>query len=143
MKRLALSLALVAALAASAGEPPAAPGAGQDGYTLDTSGSSTSLRVGEKGRLALAIHPQAPWHVDPRAPLTIKLEAPAGLSLEKSSLARKDALDPKAEVPRFETAVTGVAAGAQQASARLKFFLCREAICEMRTRTLAIPVTVK
>jgi hypothetical protein len=138
MKRIALAAALLAATAALA-----APDAAKDGYRLETAPPAQALKVGETGKLSLAIHAQAPWHVDPRAPLTIKLEPTAGLNAPKPSLTRKDAVDPKAEVPRFEIPVTAAAAGAQEAKAHLKFFLCRETICEQRTRTVAIPVTVK
>jgi hypothetical protein len=136
MTRLALVLALALPVGAAAAEP-------DEGYTVDTGGSTPSLAVGQSGKLVLAIHPRAPWHVDPRAPLKIQIEAPAGLAVAKSSLARKDAVDPKAESPRWETAFRASAPGAQEARAHLKFFLCRETICESRTRTVVFPVAVK
>jgi hypothetical protein len=144
MIRLALAASVASALALAA---PAAraveenPGA--DGYSVDTAGSTRTVGVGQKGKLALAIHPKAPWHVDPRAPLSIQLEAPAGLQLAKSRLGRKDAIEPKAEVPRFEVPFTAAAAGAQEAKAQVKFFLCRDTICAQQTRTVALTVTVK
>jgi hypothetical protein len=138
MKHIALAAALLAASAARAAPDPA-----KDGYRLETKGPAQALKVGETGKLALAIHAEAPWHVDPRAPLTIKVEPSAGLTATRPALTRKDAIDPKAEVPRFEIPVTGAVAGPQEAKAHLKFFLCRETICEQRTRTVAIPVTVK
>jgi len=133
---LALLLAARAALAAD-------PDSGVDGFTVDTSGSSRTAAVGGKGKLAVAIQPKAPWHVDPRAPLKIRMEAPAGLALEKSTFARKDALDPKAEVPRFETPFQAKAAGTQEAKAHLDFFLCKDTICAKQTATVALPVTVQ
>jgi hypothetical protein len=139
MRRLAIAaLAGLAAAAFAAEENP-----GAEGFSVDTSGSTRSLAVGQQGKLALAIHPKAPWHVDPRAPLSIKVEAPAGLKLAKAQLGRKDALEPKAEVPRFEVPFTAEAAGAQEARAQIKFFLCRDEICAQQTRTVALPVTVR
>lgn len=138
MKRLALAAALLAASAALA-----APDAGKEGFRLETTAPAKALKVGDTAKLGLAIHAEAPWHVDPRAPLTIKLELPAGLTAQKAALTRKDAIDPKAEVPRFELPVTAAAPGAQEAKAHLKFFLCRETICEQRTKTVAFAVTVK
>ncbi len=140
MKRAAAVLAvLIAAGAAAAAEPN--PGA--DGYTVDTAGSARVLHKGQKGKLVLAIRPRAPWHLDPRAPLSIKLELPAGLTAEKATVGRKDAVDPRAEIPRFELPVTAVAAGAQEAKAHLKFFLCRDTICAQQTATVAFRVAVK
>lgn len=141
MTRLAVALAALLAIpAARAGDPS---DSGADGYSVEAAAPQKPLRVGEKGRLLLAIHPKAPWHVDPRAPLTIKLEMPAGLTVEKAQLGRKDALDAKAEVPRFEVPFTAAAAGAQEAKAHLKFYLCRDTICAQQLKTVALPVTVK
>lgn len=140
MKRTALVLAAaLLAVPAAAAEPN--PGA--DAYTIDTAGSARKLAKGQQGKLVLAIHPKAPWHVDPRAPLSIRLETPPGLVAEKAAAGRKDAVDPKAEVPRFELAVTAAAAGAQEATAHVKFFLCRDTICAQQTATVAFPVAVK
>lgn len=138
-----LIVALVALLAAPALRAQTPSDTGADGYTIEAAAPQKPLRVGEKGKLLLAIHPKAPWHVDPRAPLTIKLELPAGLTAEKAQLGRKDALDPKAEVPRFEVPFAAAAAGPQEARAHLKFFLCRDTICAQQQKTVALPVTVK
>jgi hypothetical protein len=140
MNRLAIALALglAASAAAAAEENP-----GADAYSVDTSRSTGAVAVGQKGKLSLAIVPKAPWHVDPRAPLTIRLEAPGGLALAKVQLGRKDALEPKAEVPRFEVPFTASAPGRQEARAHLKFFLCRDTICAQQMRTVAVAVTVK
>jgi hypothetical protein len=141
MNRLALALALVLASSASLAAEEENPGA--DAYAIDTAGSTRTARLGQRGKLALAILPKAPWHVDPRAPLSIQVEAPEGLQLAKARLGRKDALEPKAEVPRFEVPFTAAATGTQEARAHLKFFLCRDTICAQQTRTVALPVTVK
>ncbi len=147
MKRISLALAPLA-LATALGAGPlraaaAEPTPGADAYTVDTAGSSRSLKVGQKGKLVLAIQAKAPWHVDPRAPMSIKLETPSGLVAEKAAVTRKDALDPKAEVPRFELPVSAAAAGPQEAKAHLKFFLCRDTICAQQTRTVTYAVAVK
>jgi hypothetical protein len=141
MNRIAIAAILVAFLgpAARAAEPE--PGA--DAYTVDASAPAAPLRVGEKGKLSFAITARAPWHVDPRAPLSIKVEAPAGLSFARAQLARKDALDPKAEVPRFEMPFTAAAPGRQEAKAQVRFFLCKDTICAQQTRSVALAVTVK
>jgi len=141
MTRIALALA---ALLAAPPAPAQAPAdSGSDGYVVEASAPQKPLRVGEKGKLLLAVHAKAPWHVDPRAPLTVRLEMPAGLTVEKAQLSRKDAVDAKAEVPRFEVPVTAAAAGKQEAKAHLKFFLCKDTICAQQQKTVALPVTVK
>jgi len=113
-------------------------------YTLDTSGSTSSLQAGGQGKLSVTIRPTAPgWHVHPQAPLKVRFEAPAALKLAKAELGRKDLADPKAEQPRFETSFVASAAGAQEAKATVDFFVCSDAACVKQVRSVAIPVTVR
>jgi len=141
MIRIALTVAALLAIPAARAQAPDDSGA--DGYAIEAAAPRRPLRVGEKGKVLLVIRAKAPWHVDPRAPLTIKLEMPAGLTVEKAQLSRKDAVDAKAEFPRFEVPVTAAAAGKQEAKAHLKFFLCRDTICAQQQKTVALAVTVK
>ena len=137
----AAAAALLAAPALAAEDPTAAAA---QAYTLDTSPSTTSAKVGEPGKLVVVIKPKAPtWHVHPQAPLKIRFDAPAALKLEKSELGRRDAVDPKAEEPRFEAPFLASAAGAQQAKANVDFFICSDTACVKQTRSLAIAVNVK
>lgn len=141
MFRIALAVAALLAAPAARAESPSDSGA--DGYAIEASAPLKPLRVGETGKLLFAIRAKAPWHVDPRAPLGIRLEMPAGLAVEKAQLSRKDAMDAKAEVPRFEVPFTAAAAGQQEAKAHLKFFLCKDTICAQQQKTITLPVTVK
>ena len=144
MTRLPALFAAAAALLAipASGADPSAEAA--NAYTLDTGASTRSLKVGEPGKLVLVIRPKAPtWHVHPQAPLKIRFDAPAALKIDKAELGRKDAVDPKAEEPRFETAFVAAAAGSQDAKAIADFFICSDAACVKQTKTVAIPVSVK
>ena len=145
-RALALAAGLIAGVglhpAALAAEDPAAAAA--QAYTLDTTSSTASAKVGEPGKLVLVIKPKAPtWHVHPQAPLKIRFEAPPALKLDKAELGRRDAVDPKAEEPRFEAPFVASAAGAQQAKAAVDFFICSDAACVKQSRTVAIAVDVK
>ena len=112
-------------------------------YGLDASASTASAKVGESGKLVLAIRLTAPgWHVHPQAPLKIRFEGPESMKIEKAVLARRDAVDPKAEEPRFESAFVASAAGSQDAKALVDFFICSDTACVKQTRTVAIPVSV-
>jgi hypothetical protein len=141
-RALAVALALGFTLPAAGAEPAAADVAST--YRLATDGSSASVQVGQKGRLVVAFQPLAPGvHVDPKAPLRIRVETSAGLKAEKAELRRADALDPSAESPRFEVAVVGVAAGAQEARLDMDFFVCSESWCAKQKRVLRVPVQVR
>jgi hypothetical protein len=143
-RALAIAVALLAARAAPAfaAEDPASAAA--RAYTLDTSASTASAKVGEAGKLVVVIKPKAPeWHVHPQAPLKIRFDAPPALKLEKTDLGRKDAVDPKAEEPRFEAAYVAAAPGAQQAKANVDFFICSDTACVKQARSVPISVTVR
>jgi hypothetical protein len=137
----ALCLALLLCAPALAAEPGADAA---HAYVLDTSGSTSSLGIGETGKLVLVIRPKGPaWHVHPQAPLKVRFEAPPALRLKKSELTRKDAVEPRAEEPRFEAPFVAVAAGAESAEAKVDFFICSATACVRQVRAVAIPVAVK
>ena len=143
MSRLA-SAVLAAALAAV---PARAADPGSDAarsYRLETAGSTNALKVGQKGKLVLSIEPLQPKiHIDPRAPLKIRLEASAGLELAKAQLGHADAVDPKAGGRRFEVPFTATAAGKQEGRATLDFFICSDTWCVKQARQVNLPVDVR
>jgi len=138
LRPLALSCLLAASPAARA--DPSAEAA--TSYRLDTAGSTTAVAPGGQGKLVIAIVTAEKIHVHPQAPLKITLEA-KGLELARTSLGHKDAVDPAAEGPRFEVPFTARAAGAQEAKAKLDFFVCSDRWCVKQTRELAFTVQVR
>lgn len=137
---LSISLALAPALAARAADP------GQDAaksYRLETEGSTRQLAAGGTGKLVLAIVPVKGTHVHPAAPLKIALSGTPGLRLARTQLGHADAVDPRAEGPRFEVPFTAVAAGAQEARAKVDFYLCSDAWCVKQSRDVVVAVDVK
>jgi hypothetical protein len=135
-----VALALVVLAAGPARADPAAEAA--QSYRIDTAGSTTELKAGERGTFVVAIVPAEKIHVHPQAPLRIVVES-EGLSLEKRSLGHKDAVDPKAEGPRFEVPFAAPAAGRHEVKAKLAFFICSDAWCVKQARDVTVPVTVK
>ncbi len=140
-RRLLLAAALAAAASlARAGDP------GEEAaksYRIVTEGSTRALQVGERGKLVLFIEPLQKVHVHPQAPLKIRIEPPTGLALEKTELGHKDAVDPKAEAPRFELPFTARARGRQEAKASLDFFICSDSWCVKQVKSIVFPVDVK
>ncbi len=140
LRHLALGFALLAAAPAALAADPGEEAARS--YRVVTDGSTRTARVGEKGRLVLFIEPLQKVHVHPQAPLKITIDAPAGLKVDKSELGHKDAVDPKAEAPRFDVAFTAVAKGRQEAKAHLDFFICSDTWCVKQVRSVVLPVDV-
>ncbi|BDG07773.1 hypothetical protein [Anaeromyxobacter paludicola] len=136
---------LVATLALATAAPALADAASEaaGSYTLETAGTTEQVRPGAPGKLVLFIHPKAGTHVHPQAPLAIALEAPAGVKLAKEKLGHKDAVDPKAEAPRFEVPFTAAAAGRYELKAAIDFFICSDTWCVKQSRALSVPVVAK
>ena len=144
MPRLVIAVAASLLAAPALAAAPGSPSEAGQGYTIDTAASTVAAKVGDPGKLVVVIRPKAPtWHVHPQAPLKIRFEASAGLRLERSELGRKDAVDPKAEEPRFEAGFVAASAGAQEAKAVVDFFICSDSACVKQARTVPIAVSVK
>ncbi len=133
-----LPLALLVATAAAA--DPGSDAARS--YRIETEGSTLQLSAGAQGKLVVTIVPLNGTHVHPAAPLKIALSGTPGLKLSKDVLGHKDALDPKADGPRFEVPFTAAQAGAQEARAKVDFFLCSDEWCAKQSRDVTVAVAV-
>ncbi len=112
-------------------------------YRIETAGTTQQLASGAQGKLVLTIVPLKGTHVHPQAPLKIALSGTPGLKLSKDVLGHKDAVDPKADGPRFEVPFTAAQAGAQVARAKVDFFICSDQWCVKQSREVTVPVDVK
>jgi hypothetical protein len=138
-----LALALAAALlatAAHAGDPGAEAA---KSYALTVTATPAALKVGGEGTLSIAIAPVAKTHVHPQAPLKVTLGATPGLTLAKGALGRGDLADPKAEAPAFKVSFKAAAAGAQELTAKVDFFICSDQWCVKQIRDVKVAVDVK
>ncbi len=113
-------------------------------YKIVTDGSSRTLKVGEKGRVVVAVEPlEKGIHVNREFPLKYKVEPSAGLKVDKVEWKRADAVDPGADNPRFDIPVSATAKGAQQVAVQMRFAICSDAWCVPQTRTVTVPVEVR
>jgi hypothetical protein len=136
---LVLATALAAPQLASAADAAAEAASS---YRIDMTGTTSQVAVNGPGKLVLAIVPAEKIHVHPEAPLRIVLDA-RGLELAKRTLGHKDAVDPRAEGPRFEVPFVAPAAGAHEVSARVQFFVCSDQWCVKQARDVSVAVTAK
>ena len=137
--RIALG-ALIMAAGAGAAEPGSEAARS---YRIETEGTTRQVPSGGEGKLVLTIVPLNGTHVHPAAPLKIALSGTPGLKLSRQVLGHADAVDPKADGPRFEVSFTGSQAGAQEARAKVDFFICSDQWCVKQSRDVAVPVDVK
>ena len=135
-------LTLAAGLGLALAQPRvAAPASDTDRFTIDTSASAKTLKLGRSGKVTFRIVPAPGSHVATYAPLKISL-ASDGLSLTKRSLSARDIARRSGKQPKFSVSVRGKAAGAAEVRLNARFFVCTDDVCELQQAAASIPVTV-
>jgi len=135
-----IALVLVLGAVARAGEPVSAAATS---YRIETEGSTRQLPAGADGKLVIDIVPLKGTHVNAEAPLKIALSGTPGLKLSRDTLGHRDALDPGSDGARFVVPFTATRAGAQEARARVDFFICSDEWCVKQSREVTVAVEVR
>ncbi len=81
----------------------------------------------ERQTLSLSILPRPGFHLGADTPVLVRL-AGSGVELPRKLYRRADAVDPRAEAPRFEVPFRTATAGAR-IDADLTFYICKAARC--------------
>jgi hypothetical protein len=115
-------------------------------YELSTAGTSTAVKLGEKGKVVIEITAKAGAHVSADAPLSIKLSG-KNAKPEKESLKLGDSVNrpkPGEEYmnARFEVPFAVETVGKANVDAKLKFFICTDKVCSRQEKAFSFPVDV-
>lgn len=113
-------------------------------FQLDVSGTTTALRAGKTGKLAVQIKPAEGYKVNEKGPLSLALTAPATLKLDKARLVRADAQG-KATSPQFACGFKAQKQGQEPITVNATFVICDTAgtICEMKREKVQVAVRVE
>jgi hypothetical protein len=116
-------------------------------YEVTTTGTSSSFKAGEKGKVVIEIKTKSGSHISDEAPLKIELKG-SGVTPEKTSLTLKDSVaqkkgSEKYADPKFDVALSGTAQGKGQVDAKMTFFVCTEKLCARQTKNLVLPIEVQ
>ena len=106
----------------------AAPAARADDRGYEVVMTVARTAAGEPTSVSLSILPHAGYHLYADGPLLVRLHG-EGVTPARPLYRREDAVDPRAEAPRFELPVHRDHAGAARLSAALTFYLCRATRC--------------
>ena len=107
-------------------------------YRIETEGTTRSVKAGAGGVLVITIVPLNGTHVHPQAPLKIALQATPGLSLSKSQLGHKDAVQAEGRGAALRGAVhRGEGGQGGGARAGRLLHLLRQVVREADPRPLA------
>jgi hypothetical protein len=146
LSRAVSSLVAAAALIACQGASAAEEVDVTKLYELSTEGTSQKIKVGDAGKLVLAIKTKQGAHISEEAPLKIELSG-SNVKPEKTKLSRADSVSQKAPgaqyaEPRFEVPFAAAAAGKGQLDAKMTFFVCTEQICARQQKTVSLAVEI-
>jgi hypothetical protein len=102
-------------------------------------GALPAVKVGEHATVSLSLLPRAGYRLLADGPLVVRL-AGDGLLPDKALLRREDAVDPRAEAPRFELPFHRQATRVANATltATLTFYICDAARCRPVTEPVYI-----
>jgi hypothetical protein len=106
-------------------------------------GAMPESQPGERATVSLSILPRAGFRLLADGPLLVRL-AGERVTPERALLRRDDAVDPRAEAPRFELPFrrvrvpAGSGAGAATLTATLTFYICRGERCRPVTEPVYI-----
>jgi hypothetical protein len=117
--RSAVALALLVLAAAAPAEEPE--------FDL-IRGAAPKIAAGKPAALSISIAPRPAFRLLKDAPIELRASAD-GMSLPRPALSREGAVDPLADVPRFEVPVIGGRPGPAHVRIELTFYLCRAARC--------------
>jgi hypothetical protein len=81
----------------------------------------------ERQTLSLSILPRPGFRLGADTPVVVRLDG-TGVELPRKLYRRADAVDPRAEAPRFEVPFRAASAGAK-IDAELTFYICKAARC--------------
>lgn len=111
-------------------------------FDLSLDGPKAALKAGQAGVVEVVLVAKAPFHVNDKYPIKLKLKETPGIKYE-SLVIGKDAAkveQMKAVVP---VSFTPDAAGKRSVAGQLAFSVCTEDKCLMEKRDLALDVTVE
>jgi hypothetical protein len=112
--------------------------AADDSYAL--SKTDARLTVGSKGKVSVTISAQKGWHINAEAPLTLKILAPTGVTVDKTKLSRGDLALSNETTARFDIGLTASEPGKIAIEAEAGFVLCQEDSCRPIKEKLTLAV---
>jgi len=135
-----------AAAAAAAPEAAAAPaGAAKfsdTAFDLSLEAPKASVKAGQVGALEVVLTAKAPFHVNDKYPIKLKLKETPGVKYETLTIT-KDAAKVEAMKAVMPVSFTPDSAGKRTVAGQFAFSVCTEDKCLMEKRDLALEVNVE
>ncbi|HYP86676.1 MAG TPA: hypothetical protein VEQ59_00945, partial [Polyangiaceae bacterium] len=112
------------------------------GFDLSLEAPKGSLKAGQAGAVEVVLTAKAPYHVNDKYPIKLKLKETPGVRYA-SPVVTKDAAKVEAMKAVMPVSFTPDAAGKRTVAGQFAFSVCTEDKCLMEKRDLSLDVTVE
>ncbi len=134
-----------APVAAKADPPPASPSTDDPSRHLQPDEGTLTIgkgeaAVGAEATIPITVKPAAGYHVSKNYPTKLTLDAPPGVKLAKSELAKADAATFNEKSLQFAVKATPEKAGTYEIKGWFKFGVCDPSSCHPKKQPIAIQV---
>ena len=133
MKKALLSILAVLAISGTA--------IAGSNFKLDV--KAPSAKANEKATAKLHLEGTGGFHVNPEYPTKLTIKAPGGVTLEKDTLRKDDAVKFGKDGADFAINFTSSDTGKKSFTGTFKFAVCTDNECSPKTESLAFDVDVK
>jgi hypothetical protein len=130
-----------AAASAAAEAAPAAAKVTDAAFELSLDAPKTSLKAGQAGTVEVVLVAKAPYHVNDKYPIKLKLKETPGIKYA-SLVVGKEAAKVEQMKAVMPVSFTPDAAGKRNVAGQLAFSVCTEDKCLMEKRDLALEINV-
>jgi hypothetical protein len=118
------------------------PTAAQAGDLFEVKGSPAKATAGAKGKTSLTLAAKNGWHLNEEAPVTVKLTAAPGVTLDKPKLTKADATARTQEQARFDVGFIAAEAGSKTIDAEASFVICQAEACKPVKEKIVLAIDV-
>ena len=129
-------------MAAGAAAPTGAAKFSDTGFDLSLEAPKASLKAGQPGTVEVVLAAKAPFHVNDKYPIKLKLKQTPGVKYD-SLVVGKDAVKLEAMKAVMSVSFTPDAAGKHTVAGQFAFSVCTEDKCLMEKRDLMLDVVVE
>lgn len=129
------------ASAEAAAAPVGSPKVSDSAFDLSLEAPKAALKAGQPGSVEVVLVAKAPFHVNDKYPLKLKLKQTPGVKYENLTIG-KDAAKLETMKAVMPVSFTPDAAGKRTVAGQLSFSVCTEDKCLMEKRDLALEVSV-
>jgi len=118
-----------------------APPGSDERYALQI--DAPEAKAGQEAKVTVRVVPKDPWHMNLDFPTSLKLEAPAGITLANADMKKADAAKLDEKSCEFDVKFTPAAAGESRFTGKFKFAVCQDEACSPVTQDVEFKVAVK